>query len=344
MLSGKNPSREMDFSDVRDRARHGPLETSRRNVLVGGAAMVAALGLPMRSPAYQSSPASFPAPQGNNQGETQMNMITTKDGTKIYFKDWGTGRPVVFSHGWPLSADAWDAQMLFLGEHGYRVIAHDRRGHGRSSQPWNGNEMDTYADDLAALIETLDLKNATLVGHSTGGGEVARYIGRHGSKRVSQAVLIASVPPLMLKTKNNPGGLAVSVFDQIRAGVVGDRSQFFKDLSLPFYGYNKPGAKISQGVRDSFWLQGMQASIKGVFDCIKAFSETDFTEDLKTIDVPTLILQGDADQIVPIDDASRLSAKLVKNSTLKVYPGASHGMCTVNADQVNADLLAFLKS
>ncbi len=273
-----------------------------------------------------------------------MNRITTKDGTKIYFKDWGTGRPVVFSHGWPLSADAWDAQMLFLGDNGYRVIAHDRRGHGRSSQPWNGNDMDTYADDLAALMETLDLKNATLVGHSTGGGEVARYIGRHGSKRVSQAVLIASVPPLMLKTKNNPGGLPIAVFDQIRAGVVADRAQFFKDLSIPFYGYNKPGAKISQGVRDSFWLQGMQGSIKGLYDCIKAFSETDFTEDLKKIDVPTLILQGDADQIVPIDDASRLSAKLVKNSTLKVYPGASHGMCTVNADQVNADLLAFLKS
>jgi non-heme chloroperoxidase len=273
-----------------------------------------------------------------------MNMITTKDGTKIYFKDWGTGRPVVFSHGWPLTADAWDAQMLFLGENGYRVIAHDRRGHGRSSQPWNGNDMDTYADDLGALVETLDLKNATLVGHSTGGGEVARYIGRHGSKRVSKAVLIASVPPLMLKTKNNPGGLPISAFDQIRAGVVADRSQFFKDLTTPFYGYNKPGAKISQGVRDSFWLQGMQASIKGVYDCIKAFSETDFTDDLKKIDVPTLILQGDADQIVPIDDASRLSAKIVKHSTLKVYPGAPHGMCTTHADQVNADLLAFLKT
>jgi non-heme chloroperoxidase len=306
--------------------------------------MAVAFGLPTRSLAYQSSPASGPAPQGNYQGETHMNMITTKDGTKIYFKDWGTGRPVVFSHGWPLSADAWDPQMMFLGQHGYRVIAHDRRGHGRSSQPWNGNDMDTYADDLAALIETLDLKNAALVGHSTGGGEVVRYIGRHGSKRVSQAVLIASVPPLMLKTKDNPGGLPISVFDQIRAGVVEDRSQFFKDLSMPFYGYNKAGAKISQGVRDSFWLQGMQTSIKGAYDCIKAFSETDFTEDLKKIDVPTLILQGDADQIVPIDDASRLSAKLVKDSTLKVYPGASHGMCTVDADQVNADLLAFLKA
>jgi non-heme chloroperoxidase len=306
--------------------------------------MLAAFASPMESLADQSNAASASGPDEINQGEDHMNTIRTKDGTEIYFKDWGTGRPVVFSHGWPLSADAWDAQMLFLGDNGYRVIAHDRRGHGRSSQPWNGNDMDTYADDLAALIEKLDLKNATLVGHSTGGGEVARYIGRHRSKRVSQAVLIASVPPQMLKTKNNPGGLPISVFDEIRAGVLADRSQFFKDLSMPFYGYNKPGAKVSQGVRDSFWLQGMQASFKGVYDCIKAFSETDFTDDLKKIDVPTLILQGDADQIVPIDDASRLSAKLVKNSTLKVYPGASHGMCTVNADRVNADLLAFLKS
>src|SRR5271154_2815873 len=286
MLSGKNPLREKDLSGY-----EGPGQTwtplRRRDVIVGGAAMVAAFGLPMRALAYQTSPASASAQHANNQGETRMNMITTKDGTAIYFKDWGTGRPVVFSHGWPLTADAWDAQMLFLGENGYRVIAHDRRGHGRSSQPWNGNEMDTYADDLAALVETLDLKNATLVGHSTGGGEVARYIGRHGSKRVSKAVLIASVPPLMLKTKNNnPGGLPISVFDQIRASVVADRSQFFKDLSLPFYGYNRSGAKTSQGVRDSFWLQGMQASIKGAYDCIKAFSETDQTEDLKKFDVP----------------------------------------------------------
>jgi len=321
-----------------------PFDMSRRNVLAGGAAMLAAFGLPMRLLADQPSPASAPAPYGNNQGENLINMITTKDGTKIYFKDWGTGRPVVFSHGWPLTADAWDAQMLFLGEHGYRVIAHDRRGHGRSSQPWNGNEMDTYADDLATLIETLDLKNATLVGHSTGGGEVARYIGRHGSKRVSQAVLIAAVPPLMLKTKNNPAGLPISVFDQIRAGIVADRSQFFKDLSMPFYGYNKPDAKISQGVRDSFWLQGMQASIKGAYDCIKAFSETDQTEDLKKFDVPTLVLQGDADQIVPFADSGLLQSKLIKGATLKVYPGAPHGMCTTHADQVNADLLAFLKA
>jgi non-heme chloroperoxidase len=272
-----------------------------------------------------------------------MNKVTTKDGTGIYFKDWGTGRPIVFSHGWPLTADAWDAQMLFLGENGYRVIAHDRRGHGRSSQPWNGNEMDTYADDLAALMETLDLSEATLVGHSTGGGEVARYIGRHGSRRVSKAVLIAAVPPLMLKTKNNPGGLPMSTFDQIRAGVVADRSQFFKDLTMPFYGYNKPGAKISEGVRDSFWRQGMQASIKGVYDCVRAFSERDFTDDLKKIDVPTLVLHGAADQIVPIDDTSRLTAKIVEHSTLKICPGAPHGLCTTHADQVNAALLSFLK-
>jgi non-heme chloroperoxidase len=272
-----------------------------------------------------------------------MNTITVKDGTTIYFKDWGTGQPIVFSHGWPLNADAWDAQMLFLGRHGYRVIAHDRRGHGRSSQSWNGNEMDTYADDLAALIETLDLKDAMLVGHSTGGGEVARYLGRHGTQRVAKAVLIGAVPPLMLKTDKNPGGLPISVFDQIRAGVVADRSQFFKDLTIPFYGYNRPNAKVSQGVRDSFWLQGMQCSINGAYDCIKAFSETDFTEDLEKIDVPTLILHGDDDQIVPIGASALMSAKLVKSSTLKVYPGAPHGMCTTLADQVNADLLAFLK-
>src|SRR6202051_2756574 len=344
MLDEKKPFVEKDFSAVTGQDRHGPLDTSRRNAIVAGAAMVAAFGLPGRSLAYQSSPASGPAPLGNNQGETHMNMITTKDGTKIYFKDWGTGRPVVFSHGWPLSADAWDAQMIFLGQHGYRVIAHDRRGHGRSEQSWNGNDMDTYADDLAALMETLDLRNATLVGHSTGGGEVARYIGRHGSKRIAKAVLIAAVPPLMLKTKNNPGGLPISAFDQIRASVVADRSQFFKDLSLPFYGYNRSGAKTSQGVRDSFWLQGMQASIKGAYDCIKAFSETDQTDDLKKFDVPTLILQGDDDQIVPLADSGLLQSKLIRDATLKVYPGAPHGLCTTHADQVNADLLTFLKS
>lgn len=272
-----------------------------------------------------------------------MQKIKAKDGTKIYYKDWGTGDPVVFSHGWPLNADAWDPQMLFLGERGYRVIAHDRRGHGRSSQPWNGNDMDTYADDLASLIEELDLEDATLVGHSTGGGEVARYIGRHGTKRVAKAVLIGAVPPIMLKTASNPEGLPISAFDEIRTAVASDRAQFFKDLSIPFYGYNKPDAKVSQGVRDAFWLQGMMVSIKGAYDCIKQFSETDFTEDLKKIDVPTLILHGDADQIVPIVASALKSAKLVKNSKLKIYPGAPHGMCTTHADQVNADLLEFLK-
>ena len=265
-------------------------------------------------------------------------------GLQIYFKDWGAGQPVVFSHGWPLTADAWEDQMVFLGQHGYRCIAHDRRGHGRSSQPWDGNEMDTYADDLAELVAALDLRDAIHVGHSTGGGEVARYLGRHGTSRVAKAVLIGAVPPIMLKTPANPGGLPIEAFDGIRAGVIADRSQFFKDLSGPFYGANRPGAKVSQGLRDSFWRQGMQGGFKSIIDCIKAFSETDFTEDLKKIDVPTLILHGDDDQIVPIDDSARLSATLVKGSTLKVYPGLSHGMCSVNKDLINADLLAFFQS
>ena len=272
-----------------------------------------------------------------------MPTITTKDGTQIYYKDWGTGQPVVLSHGWPLSADAWEDQMLFLADRGYRCIAHDRRGHGRSSQPWNGNDMDTYADDLARLVEELDLEDAIHVGHSTGGGEVARYIGRHGTKRVARAVLIGAVTPLMLKTSDNPGGLPIDAFDQIRAGVLSDRSQFFKDLTTPFYGVNRPDAKVSQGLRDSFWLQGMQAGFKAVFDCIKAFSETDFSEDLKRFDVPTLILHGDDDQIVPIGASALLSAKLVRGATLKVYPGLPHGMCSTHKGVINADLLAFFK-
>jgi non-heme chloroperoxidase len=273
-----------------------------------------------------------------------MNTIPIDDGTEIYYKDWGEGQPIVFSHGWPLSADAWEDQMVFLASRGYRCVAHDRRGHGRSSQPWNGNEMDTYADDLAAVVKALDLKKAIHVGHSTGGGEVARYIGRHGTARVAKAVLIGAVTPLMLRTRDNPGGLPMEAFDQIRAGVIRDRSQFFKDLSGPFYGANRSGANVSQGLRDSFWLRGMMAGHKGVIDCIKAFSETDFTDDLKKFDVPTLILHGDDDQIVPIGASAMLASKLVKGATLKVYPGLPHGTCSTHKDQINADLLAFIKS
>ena len=276
--------------------------------------------------------------------EHAADTVTMKDGTRIYFKDWGSGQPVVFSHGWPLSADAWEDQMIFLSSRGYRCIAHDRRGHGRSSQPWNGNDMDTYADDLATLVEALDLRNVIHVGHSTGGGEVARYIGRHGTKRVKKAVLISAVPPVMLKSAANPGGLPMEVFDQIRAAILADRSQYWRDSSVPFYGANRPGAKVSQGLLDSFWLQGMLAGNKAEYDCVKAFSETDFTEDLKKFDVPTLIMHGDDDQIVPIADASMLSSKIVKGAVLKVYPGQPHGMCSTNKDRINADLLEFIAS
>jgi non-heme chloroperoxidase len=272
-----------------------------------------------------------------------MATITTKDGIQIYYKDWGKGQPVVFSHGWPLSGDDWDGQMLYFGRQGYRVIAHDRRGHGRSDQTWDGNDMDTYADDLAQLFEKLDLKDAIMVGHSTGGGEVARYLGRHGSQRVAKAVLVSAVPPLMLKTEKNPTGLPMEAFDGLRSALAANRPQFYKDITLPFYGYNRPGVKISEGIREHWWLQGMQGGVKAHYDCIKAFSETDFTEDLKKIDIPVLVMHGDDDQIVPIVAAGPLSAKLLKHSTLKVYPGYPHGMPATHADVINVDLLAFFK-
>ena len=317
-------------------------ELTRRQLLAGSTTILAAAALPIGAFTHggESGNSGF---QNHTKGEHSMATITTKDGTTIFYKDWGKGQPIVFSHGWPLSSDDWDAQMLFFGQHGYRVIAHDRRGHGRSTQTWDGNDMDTYADDLAQLTEKLDLRDAIHVGHSTGGGEVARYIGRHSSKRVAKAALIGAVPPIMLKTASNPGGLPMEVFDSIRAGVANNRPQFYKDITLPFYGYNRPTAKVSEGIREHWWLQGMMGGVKAHYDCIKAFSETDFTEDLKKIDVPTLILHGDDDQIVPIADSALLSANLVKNSALKVYPGLPHGMCTTNPDEINADLLAFFQ-
>lgn len=272
-----------------------------------------------------------------------MSTISTRDGTSIFYKDHGSGQPVVFSHGWPLSADAWDAQMLFLGQHGFRVIAHDRRSHGRSSQTWDGNNMDQYADDLAELLDKLDINDAVLVGHSTGGGEVAHYIGRHGTGRVAKAVLVGAVPPLMLKTENNPGGLPIEVFDGIRKGVAGNRAQFYKDLAIPFYGYNRPGAARSEGIRDSFWLQGMMGGHKGQYDCIREFSEVDYTADLKRFDIPTLIVHGDDDQIVPIGASAMMASKIVPDATLKIYEGAPHGLAQTHQDRLNADLLAFIR-
>jgi non-heme chloroperoxidase len=317
-----------------------PTTTSRRALLLSAGVTAAAIGLSSTALALTSKDSTSSA---SRKGISDMS-ITMKDGTKIYYKDWGTGPAVVFSHGWPLTADAWDAQMLFLGQHGYRVIAHDRRGHGRSDQPWLGNDMDTYADDLAGLLDTLSVKQATLIGHSTGGGEVARYIGRHGTHRVSKTVLISSVPPHMLKTDSNPDGAPMSVFDGLRAGVASDRADFFKNLAMPFFGYNRPNVKVSQGVLDSFFMQGMAGGIKSEYDCINAFSETDFTDDLRKISVPTLVIQGDDDQIVPIGIASLKTAKIVPNATLIVYPGAPHGLPVTHADKLNADLLAFLKS
>ncbi|AZO75675.1 alpha/beta hydrolase [Mesorhizobium sp. M1D.F.Ca.ET.043.01.1.1] len=315
---------------------------SRRDVLLGAIAATAAVGLSRVAAAQAETKQNLPSSL-SSQGAT-MSTITTKDGTQIYYKDWGTGPVVTFSHGWPLNADAWDGQMLFLAQNGFRVVAHDRRGHGRSSQASSGNDMNGYADDLAAVIEALDLKDATLVGHSTGGGEVARYIGRHGTGRVAKAVLIAAVPPIMLKTEANPEGLPMEVFDGIRAGVAGDRSQYYKDLALAFYGANRPGAKVSQGTLDQFWLWSMQAGAKNAYESVKAFSETDFTEDLKKFDVPTLVLHGEDDQIVPVKDSARKSAKLIKGAREIYYPGAPHGITATHQDQVNAELLAFIRS
>jgi non-heme chloroperoxidase len=317
--------------------------TSRRNVLIGGASIAAAAGL--SAIAGKSAQANAASVSNHQQGDTFMNSISTKDGVQIYYKDWGSGQPIVFHHGWPLSSDDWDAQMMYFLSHGYRVIAHDRRGHGRSSQTATGNEMDTYAADVAQLASHLDLRDAVHVGHSTGGGEVARYVAKHGKGRVKKAVLIGAVPPIMVKTDKNPAGLPIEIFDGFRTALAANRAQFFRDVPAgPFYGFNRPGAKVSQGVIDNWWRQGMMGGAKAHYDCIKAFSETDFTENLKAISVPVLIMHGDDDQIVPIADSALLSARLVKNGTLKVYPGLPHGMCTTNPEIINPDLLAFIKA
>jgi non-heme chloroperoxidase len=328
------------MSDLNEPAKS---PVSRRKVLISslGAAVAAAVPIAVTAePAIAATSTS----SIRSKGIKTMSTITTKDGAEIYYKDWGNGPVVTFSHGWPLNTDAWDGQMLFLAQHGYRCVGVDRRGHGRSSQASAHNDMNGYADDLAAVIEALDLTGATLVGHSTGGGEVARYIGRHGTKRVSKAVLIAAVPPIMLQTPANPEGLPIAVFDKIRAGVAGDRSQFYRDLAIAFYGANRPGAKVSQGTLDQFWLWSMQAGAKNAYESIKAFSETDFTEDLEKFDVPTLVLHGEDDQIVPVKDSARKSAKLIKGAKEIYYPGAPHGLTATHQDQVNTDLLAFLRS
>ncbi|ACD15529.1 Chloride peroxidase [Paraburkholderia phytofirmans PsJN] len=319
--------------------RNAQLSQKRRRTI---AALAALVGAPLSVLATNVTAQGAP-PRKKTLMSNNSSFHVTKDGTRIFFKDWGEGTPIVFSHGWPLDADAWDSQMLFLGLRGYRVIAHDRRAHGRSTQTWDNNDMNTYADDLSGLLDMLDVKDAMLVGHSTGGGEVVRYLGRHGTKRISKAVLIGAIPPVMLKSASNPGGLSIDVFDNIRAGVL-QRAQYYKDLAMPFYGYNRQGATPVQGVIDEFWLEGMRGGIKGQYDCVKQFSETDFTQDLQRIKIPTLLLHGDDDQIVPISDSAALSSKLLSNATLKVYQGAPHGMCTTLSDKVNADLLAFARS